>query len=182
MSYQKEVWTLSMHLLSCKQYWDVQPAAPVIDTYRYLIRLTLAVWCTNYSGPKFRLGSCCLFLGSLVKRVRHRQAPLLGLFILLSFPEAERSYLKTAPLLTSSPVKERPSSGIPSPAVRPQASPAALYSPLWLASSFYGLSKLSPLLGQHPFLLLQVYYCIWCISYNFLCYFHCLKKMCVFRN
>ena len=64
------------------------------------------------------------------------------------------------PLLTSSPVKERPPSGIPSPAVRPQASPAALYSPLWLASSFYGLSKLSPLLGQHPFLLLQVYYCI----------------------
>ena len=86
----------------------MQPAAPVIDTYRYLIRLTIAVWCTNYLGPKFRLGSCCLFLGSLVKRVRHRQAPLLGLFILLSFPEAERSYFKTAPLLTSSPATPTP--------------------------------------------------------------------------
>ena len=81
-------------------------------------------------------------------------APLfLSVPLLFSVP-----LLISVPLLTSSPVKERPSSGIPSPAVRPQASPAALYSPLWLASSFYGLSKLSPLLGQHPFLLLQVLY------------------------
>jgi hypothetical protein len=64
-------------------------------------------------------------------------------------------------LLTSSPVKELVAASASQLShAQPQTVPpaaAALYSPLWLAGSLYGLSKLSPLLGHgSPLLLLQV--------------------------
>ncbi len=73
------------------------------------------------------------------------------------------------PLLASSPVKEAARAGRLTPAGRPLPSahvepPSSLYSPLWLAGSFFGLSKLSPLLAHHPLLLLQV---LACTSTNF---------------